>query len=82
MPLVGGYRYLPSTAVFLNEAVKFAVSSTFALYELSRAVSPSMPATSLFGGLASAVFTGDSWKLAIPARFVPGHKNIEYNDLT
>lgn len=82
MPLVGGYRYLPSTAVFLNEAVKFAVSLTFALYELSRVVSPSTPATSLFGGVASAIFTGDSWKLAIPARFVPGHESSKYNDLT
>ena len=69
MPLVGGHRYLPSTAVFLCEVLKLTTCSTLALYELSRTVSPSTPATSLVRGLADAVFTGDSWKLAIPARW-------------
>ncbi|KAL8917101.1 MAG: hypothetical protein Q9208_008140 [Pyrenodesmia sp. 3 TL-2023] len=30
-------------------------------------MAPSTPATSLFSGLMQAVFTGDSWKLAVPA---------------
>ena len=68
MPLVGGHRYLPSTAVFLCEVLKLTICTTLALYDMSRTIAPSMPATSLFSGLVAAVFTGDSWKLAIPAR--------------
>ncbi|KAL8699693.1 MAG: hypothetical protein Q9201_005855 [Fulgogasparrea decipioides] len=67
MPLVGGHRYLPSTAVFLCEVLKLTICSTLALYDMSRNISLSTPATSLLSGLVTAVFTGDSWKLAIPA---------------
>ncbi|KLJ10568.1 hypothetical protein EMPG_14054, partial [Blastomyces silverae] len=67
MPVVGGRRYLSSTAVFLNEVIKLAVCLTAALYEVSKTAPPSMPATSLFTNLSAAVFTGDSWKLAVPA---------------
>ncbi|CDM37864.1 hypothetical protein DTO013E5_6375 [Penicillium roqueforti] len=67
MPPAGGKRYLTSTAVFLVEVVKLAISLTMALYDVSKTAPPSMPATSLFFSLTSAVFSGDSWKLAIPA---------------
>jgi UDP-sugar transporter A1/2/3 len=67
MPPAGGKRYFTSTAVFLVEVVKLAISLTMALYDVSKAAPPSMPATSLFFSLTSAVFSGDSWKLAIPA---------------
>ncbi|KAL8651484.1 MAG: hypothetical protein Q9210_003222 [Variospora velana] len=67
MPLVGGHRYLPSTAVFLCEVLKFTICSTLALYDKARTMASSAPATSLVGELVNAVFTGDSWKLAIPA---------------
>ncbi|KAJ5544600.1 hypothetical protein N7535_007005 [Penicillium sp. DV-2018c] len=67
MPPAGGKRYLTSTAVFLAEVVKLAISLTMALYDVSKTAPPSMPATSLFFSLTSAVFSGDSWKLAIPA---------------
>ncbi|KAJ5476723.1 hypothetical protein N7475_002452 [Penicillium sp. IBT 31633x] len=67
MPPAGGKRYLTSTAVFLAEVVKLAISLTMALYDVSKSAPPSMPATSLFFSLTSAVFSGDSWKLAIPA---------------
>ncbi|KAJ6050072.1 hypothetical protein N7444_006788 [Penicillium canescens] len=67
MPPAGGKRYLTSTAVFLVEVVKLAISLTMALYNVSKTAPPSMPATSLFFSLTSAVFTGDSWKMAIPA---------------
>ena len=78
MPLVGGHRYFTSTAVFLNEVLKLTVCLTIALYEISRTISPSMPATSLFSGLMSAVFTGDSWKLAIPAVFYVMQNSLQY----
>lgn len=67
MPPAGGKRYLTSTAVFLVEVVKLAISLTMALYNVSKTAPPSMPATSLFFSLTSAVFSGDSWKMAIPA---------------
>lgn len=67
MPIVGGHRYYTSTAVFLNEVIKLAISLTMALYDLSASAPSSLPATSLFKELLRLVFTGDSWKLAIPA---------------
>ncbi|KAJ6126648.1 hypothetical protein N7523_002260 [Penicillium sp. IBT 18751x] len=67
MPPTGGKRYLTSTAVFLNEVVKLAIALTMALYDVSKTAPPSLPATSLFFSLTSAVFSGDSWKLVIPA---------------
>ncbi|KAL8754484.1 MAG: hypothetical protein Q9199_004308 [Rusavskia elegans] len=78
MPLVGGHRYLPSTAVFLCEVLKLTVCTTLALYDMSRIMSPSTPATSLFGGLVAAVFTGDSWKLAIPASLYVLQNTLQY----
>ncbi|KXS99814.1 hypothetical protein AC578_8868 [Pseudocercospora eumusae] len=69
MPLVYGDRYFASTAVFLSEMIKFSFFLSVALYEI--ATSPQTPDTStigeLSGALSRAVFTGDSWKLAIPA---------------
>ena len=78
MPLVNGQRYLPSTAVFSCEVLKLTVCSTLALYDISRTMSPSMPATSLFSRLVSDVFTGDSWKLAIPASLYVLQNSLQY----
>lgn len=78
MPLVGGRRYITSTAVFLNELLKFTVCLTIALYDTARTSSPSLPATSLFGKLTGAVFTGDSWKLAIPACLYVLQSSLQY----
>ncbi|KAI4273947.1 MAG: hypothetical protein LQ337_004282 [Flavoplaca oasis] len=78
MPLVGGHRYLPSTAVFLCEVLKLTICTTLALYDMSRTMSPSTPATSLFGALVAAVFTGDSWKVAIPASLYVLQNTLQY----
>ena len=78
MPLIAGRRYLTSTAVFMNEVIKLTICLTFALYDISRTISPSMPATSLFSGVTSAVFTGDSWKLAIPASLYVLQNSLQY----
>ncbi|KAL2373603.1 udp-galactose transporter, variant [Blastomyces gilchristii SLH14081] len=82
MPVVGGRRYLSSTAVFLNEVIKLAVCLTAALYEVSKTVPPSMPATSLFTNLSAAVFTGDSWKLAVPAGLYTLSNSLVYIGLS
>ncbi|KAH8701664.1 putative UDP-galactose transporter [Talaromyces proteolyticus] len=78
MPAVGGKRYVTSTAVFLTEAIKLAISLTVALYEVSKKVPPSMPATSLFFSLTNAVFSGDSWKLALPAVLFTLANSLQY----
>ena len=62
----------------MNEVVKFTVCLTFSLYETSRTLSPSMPATSLFSGMLSTVFTGDSWKLAVPASLYVLQNSLQY----
>ncbi|KAL2809896.1 nucleotide-sugar transporter-domain-containing protein [Aspergillus granulosus] len=78
MPPTGGKRYLTSTAVFFNEVVKLAISLTVALYEVSRSAPPSVPATSLLSSLTTAVFSGDSWKLAIPASLYTLASSLQY----
>lgn len=78
MAPAGGKRYLTSTAVFLNEVIKLGVSLTMALYDVSKTAPPSMPATSLFFLLTSAVFSGDSWKLAIPAGLDVLSNSLQY----
>lgn len=69
---------MTSTAVFLNEVIKLAISLTIALYEVSRQAPPSMPATSLFFSLSNAVFSGDSWKLALPAILYTVANSLQY----
>ena len=76
MPLAGR-RYFSSTAVFLHELLKFILCYTLALYEASKS-SPGLPATSLVLNVTSAVFAGDSWKLAIPACLFVLTSSLQY----
>ncbi|KAK5132737.1 hypothetical protein LTR08_008703 [Meristemomyces frigidus] len=80
MPVVNGQRYYTSTAVFLNEVMKLAFSLTMALYEI--VTDPRAPdtstATGLFGELGRAVFTGDSWKVAVPAMLYTLQNTLQY----
>ncbi|KAF2765543.1 hypothetical protein EJ03DRAFT_345617 [Teratosphaeria nubilosa] len=79
MPAVNGQRYYTSTAVFLNEVMKFAVSLTMALYEISTSPNTqTSTAIGLFGELSRAVFAGDSWKLAIPAVLYTLQNTLQY----
>ena len=78
MPLVGGNRYFTSTAVFLNEVIKLAVSLTIAMYDISRTLPPSTPATVLFEQLYMSVFSGDGWLLAIPAVLYTLQNTLQY----
>ncbi|GAB7350483.1 hypothetical protein MBLNU459_g1077t2 [Dothideomycetes sp. NU459] len=78
MPAVGGQRYYTSTAVFLNEVIKLAISLSMALYDLSSNMPPSSPVTSLFSELTRSVFAGDSWKLAIPAMMYTLQNSLVY----
>ncbi|EXJ82465.1 hypothetical protein A1O3_06278 [Capronia epimyces CBS 606.96] len=78
MPAPDGHRYLPSTAIFLVELVKLMVSLTISLYEISLTAPRSMPATSLLGALANAIFSGDSWKMAVPAGLYTLSNSLQY----
>jgi UDP-sugar transporter A1/2/3 len=78
MPLNGAPRYFTSTAVLLNEVIKLTVSLTIALYDISVALPPSTPATVLFDHLYASVFSGDGWKLAIPAALYTLQNSLQY----
>lgn len=73
------HRYFASTAVFLNEVLKLAISLTFAIYQVSRTLAPQTPATVLFEQIYRSVFwSGDSWKLAIPATLYTLQNTLQY----
>lgn len=78
MPLVNGQRYHASTAVLLNEVMKLAVCLTLSLYDISRKLPPSTPASALFSALYEEVFTADCWKLAIPATLYTLQNTLQY----
>ncbi|KAL2260084.1 hypothetical protein VTK26DRAFT_6023 [Humicola hyalothermophila] len=74
----GGQRYFASTAVLLNEILKLAISLTFSLHEASRSLAPQTPVTVLFEQIYNTVFSGDSWKLAIPAVLYTLENTLQY----
>ncbi|KAI8935420.1 hypothetical protein NX059_008000 [Plenodomus lindquistii] len=78
MPPVGGQRYHASTSVFLNEVMKLGISLSMALYDLSKTLPPSTTVPTLCRTLGAAVFTNESWKLAIPAVLYTIQNNLQY----
>lgn len=78
MPPTSDHRYFTSTAVLLNEVLKLALSTTFAIYEVSRNLAPQTPVTVLFEQIYRSVFSGDGWKLAIPATLYPLENTLQY----
>jgi len=78
MPTPDGHRYLPSTAVFLVEVLKLVICLTISLYEVSLTVPGSMPVTALLSALGNAIFSGDSWKMAIPASLYTLANSLQY----
>ncbi|KAI7005818.1 P-loop containing nucleoside triphosphate hydrolase protein, partial [Hortaea werneckii] len=80
MPPVNGHRYYTSTAVFLNELMKLSISLSMALYDIAtHSKSPeTATAAGLFSELARAVFSGDSWKMGIPALLYTLQNSLQY----
>lgn len=78
MPLVDGQRYHASTSVLLSEVIKLAISLTVALYDISTRLPVNTSASTLFRSLFSAVFTNESWKLAIPALIYTLQNTLQY----
>ena len=78
MPTSDDHRYFTSTAVLIHEVIKFAISLTVAIYETSKPLAPSTPATVLFEQIYNGVFSGDGWKLALPAVFYTLQNMLQY----
>ncbi|KAH8902131.1 nucleotide-sugar transporter [Coniochaeta sp. PMI_546] len=78
MPPQGDHRYFASTAVFLAEVLKLAVALTFAIYEVSGSLAPQTPATVMFQQIYNSVFSGDGWKLVIPATLYTLQNTLQY----
>ncbi|GAO14653.1 hypothetical protein UVI_02008990 [Ustilaginoidea virens] len=78
MPPDGDHRYFTSTAVFLHEVIKLAVSLTLALYETSETLAPSTPATVLFEQIYNGVFSVDGWLMAGPAALYTVQNLLQY----
>jgi hypothetical protein len=78
MPPDGDHQYFASTAVFLNEVIKLAICLTFAIYEASRTLAPQTPASVIFEQIYNSVFSGDGWKLAIPATLYTFQNTLQY----
>lgn len=78
MPPTGDHRYFTSTAVFLNEIIKLAVSLSLAIYDTSKTLAPTTPATVLFEQIYNSVFAGDGWKLALTAAFYTLQNLLQY----
>lgn len=78
MPPQGDHRYFASTAVFLAEVLKLAVALTFAIYEASGSLAPQTPATVMFQQIYNSVFSGDGWKLVIPATLYTLQNTLQY----
>ena len=62
----------------MNEVLKLTVNLTAALADQARTLSPSKPATALFSDVIGSVFTGDSWKLAVPACLYVLQNSLQY----
>lgn len=78
MPSDYGRRYLPSTALFLVELLKLALCLTVSLYQISVSLPSSTPATTLLGALSHVTFSGDSWKMAVPAGLYTLSNSLQY----
>jgi UDP-sugar transporter A1/2/3 len=74
----GDHRYFASTAVLLNEIIKLAISLTFSMHEVSRSLAPQTPVTVIFEQIYHSVFSGDGWKLAIPAVLYTLENTLQY----
>ncbi|ENI06937.1 hypothetical protein COCC4DRAFT_191373 [Bipolaris maydis ATCC 48331] len=78
MPLAGGQRYHTSTSVFLNEVIKLTISLTMAMYEMSKSLPSNTTIATLSRTLTTAIFTNESWKLAVPAVIYTIQNNLQY----
>jgi UDP-sugar transporter A1/2/3 len=78
MPLVDGHRYFASTAVLLNEVLKLIVSTVIAYRDTAANMGGAASADTVARTLYKEIFSGDSWKLAIPAALYTFQNTLQY----
>jgi UDP-sugar transporter A1/2/3 len=78
MPLVDGKRYFTSTAVFLNEVLKLTIATYIAFRDTARNLGHGASTETAARALYNEVFSGDSWKLAIPAGLYTFQNSLQY----
>jgi len=78
MPPVDGHRYFTSTAVLLNEVLKLTIASYVAFRDTAQNLGPNATASTAARALYNEVFSGDSWKLAIPAGLYTFQNTLQY----
>ncbi|KAF3926387.1 hypothetical protein AA313_de0203770 [Arthrobotrys entomopaga] len=78
MPAGPNGRYLTSTAVLMNEIVKFLVCSIVAFHEQTGQDGPHTDWLTTATTVYNAVFANDSWKLAIPAALYTLQNTLQY----
>lgn len=78
MPQVGDHRYFASTAIFLSEVLKGSACFALAVAEASRTLAPSTPRSVVLEQIYNAVFSGDGWKLVVPAVLYTLQNTLQY----
>jgi solute carrier family 35 (UDP-sugar transporter), member A1/2/3 len=78
MPLVDGKRYFTSTAVFLNEVLKLTIATYIAFRDTAQSLGTGASTETVARSLYNEVFSGDSWKLAIPAGLYTFQNSLQY----
>lgn len=77
MPVPETGRYFTSTAVLMNEIIKFTIC-TIVAWNDRRKNESIQPLSYTFNALYAEVFGGDSWKLAIPAALYTLQNSLQY----
>ncbi|KAG7127034.1 UDP-galactose transporter like protein [Verticillium longisporum] len=78
MPQVGDHRYFASTAVFLSEVIKLSICLCCCIAETSRALGTSATPAAIYWHIRTAVSSGDSWRLAVPAVLYTLQNSLQY----
>ncbi|KAJ6259776.1 UDP-galactose transporter [Drechslerella dactyloides] len=78
MPSTPGGRYLTSTAVFMNEVIKFLICSLIAFQDQTAKDGPHTSWLVTGTTVYNEVFKHDSWKLAIPAALYTLQNSLQY----
>lgn len=78
MPQEGDHRYFASTAVFLSEVLKGSLCLACCVAETSQTLAPSTPNSVIFEQIYNSVFSGDGWKLIVPAVLYTLQNTLQY----
>ncbi|KAF3916579.1 hypothetical protein ABW20_dc0102898 [Dactylellina cionopaga] len=78
MPSHPGGRYLTSTAVLMNEIIKFLICSYVAFHDQAAKDGPHTSWLTTAMTVYNDVFKTDSWKLAIPAALYTLQNSLQY----